>query len=212
MKRSWLVPLLLLVVIGAGWWGVRTWQSQTSEAPLGPKDFYGGVLDPPRPAPDFTLTDQHGATYRLSDQRGDVVVLFFGYTTCPDVCPGTLAQYRNVKSLLGDDADRVQFVFVTVDPERDTQERLAEYIALFDPEFHGLWADREALEEVWRLYGVYVERVETPESSAGYLVNHSAVSYVIDTRGNLRLAHLYGTPNDHVVHDLQLLLSARERA
>lgn len=211
MKRPWLVPLLLLVVVavGAGWWGVQQWQARTGQPRLGPKDFYGGVLDPPRPAPEFTLIDQRGDTFRLSDHRGDVVVLFFGYTTCPDVCPGTLAQYRNVKALLGEDADRVEFVFVTVDPERDSKERLAEYIALFDPEFYGLWETRERLEEVWRMYGVYVERVDTPDSSAGYLVNHSAVSYVIDPRGNLRLAHLYGTPNDQVVHDLKLLLSER---
>jgi len=209
LKRSWIVALLIVAIAGAGWWGVQYWKSRTSQAPLGPKDFYGGVLDPPRPAPDFTLTDQYGEAFRLSDQRGDVVVLFFGYTTCPDVCPGTLAQYRRVKAALGEDADRVEFVFVTVDPERDTQERLAEYIALFDPEFHGLWADRATLEEVWRLYGVYVERVEAPESSAGYLVNHTSLSYVIDPRGNLRLAHFYGMPVEQVVHDLQLLLSER---
>lgn len=209
MKRSWIIALVIVVIAGAGWWGVQYWQSRTSQAPLGPKDFYGGVLDPPRPAPDFTLTDQHGETFRLSDHRGDLVVLFFGYTTCPDVCPGTLAQYRRVKEALGEDADRVEFVFVTVDPERDTQERLAEYIALFDPEFHGLWADRATLEEVWRLYGVYVEPVEAPESGAGYLVNHTSLSYVIDPRGNLRLAHFYGMPNEQVVHDLKLLLSER---
>ena len=204
-----MAALVIVVAAGAGWWGEQYWKSRTSQAPLGPQDFYGGVLDPPQPAPDFTLIDQYGETFRLSDQRGDVVVLFFGYTTCPDVCPGTLAQYRRVKAALGEDADRVQFVFVTVDPERDTQERLAEYIALFDPEFHGLWADRTTLEQVWRLYGVYVEPVEAPGSSAGYLVNHTSLSYVIDPRGNLRLAHFYGTPVEQIAHDLKLLLSER---
>jgi len=101
----------------------------------------------------------------------------------------------------------VQFVFVTVDPERDTPERLSRYIALFDPEFYGLTGDPETLRSVWRDYGVYIERVEAPESPVGYWVNHTSVSYVVDAKGDLRLIHLYNTPNEDIVHDLRLLLS-----
>lgn len=213
-RRPWTIPILLFLIVGiagAGWWGVRLWRdSSGADVDTARSGFYGGVLDPPRPAPDFALNDQRGGVFRLSEQRGDVVVLFFGYTMCPDVCPMTLAQYLNVKERLGGLADRVQFVFVTVDPERDTQERLAEYIAHFDPAFHGLWAEPEPLEEVWRQYGVFVERVERPESRAGYTVNHSSISYVIDTEGNLRLAHLFGTPNDQIAHDIEKLLSSAE--
>lgn len=167
--------------------------------------FYGGVLNPPRPAPEFSLMDQHRQPFRLQDHRGKVVVLFFGYTTCPDVCPGTLAHYTRVKELLADDADRVEFVFITVDPERDTPERLAEYMPIFDEEFYGLTGDREALEAVWSDYGVYVERVEDP-GPVGYWMNHTALSYVIDPDGRLRLAHMYGTPVEEVASDLRQLL------
>jgi len=173
----------------------------------GEASFYGATLDPPRAAPDFSLADQHGGRFRLSEQKGDVVVLFFGYTSCPDVCPGTLAQYRHVKRTLGEEAERVQFIFVTVDPERDSRERLYEYINLFDPEFKALWGELEELQAVWRAYGVYVEKVDAPGSSAGYLVNHTSVSYVIDTDGNLRLIHLYGMPDDQVIHDLKRLIA-----
>lgn len=177
-----------------------------------PSPYYGATLEPARTAPDFTLIDQHGNEFRLSDYVGDVVVLFFGYTSCPDVCPGTLAQYRYVKHqrLSDDEKERIQFVFVTVDPQRDTRERLLEYINLFDPEFKALTGDPEALREVWRSYGVYIERVEAPESPVGYWINHTAISYVIDASGNLRLALFYGMPDEQVAHDLKLL--AREAA
>lgn len=168
--------------------------------------FHGGVLNPPQPAPDFALVDQHGRTFRLRDHSGKVVVLFFGYTTCPDVCPGTLAHYRRVKEMLGEDAERVEFVFVTVDPERDTTERLGEYVSIFDPEFYGLTGDRAVLERVWADYGVYAERVDDPDSPVGYWMNHTSLSYVVDPRGDLRLAHLFGTPVEHVVEDLRKLL------
>lgn len=175
--------------------------------PAGEPQFYGATLDPPRAAPDFTLTDQHGDAFRLSDHLGDVVVLFFGYTTCPDVCPGTLAQYRYVKRALGDKAEGIRFVFVTVDPERDSQERLHEYINLFDPEFRALRGSLDELQAVWRAYGVYVERVDAPAgSAAGYLVNHTSVSYVIDPAGMLRLIHFYGMPDDQVIRDLERIL------
>lgn len=182
----------------AGWIGDGPGQAEPA--------FYGGVLDPPQQAPDFALIDQHGRPFRLRDHNGKVVVLFFGYTTCPDVCPGTMAHYRRVKERMGEDAGRVEFVFITVDPDRDTQERLAEYVAIFDPEFYGLTGPQEALEQVWKAYGVYAERVEAPDSPVGYWMNHTALSYVIDTEGNLRLAHLFGTPVEEVVADLQRLL------
>jgi len=218
IKRYAAAALAAAVAIAAAWWAVTgrgaksTGPDALQSAGAGYQGFIGGVLEPPRAAPDFTLVDQHGSAYTLSEQRGDIVVLFFGYTTCPDVCPTTLVQYRRIKGLLGDDAARVQFVFVTVDPERDTRERLGEYLSHFDSEFVGLTGESEALQAVWRAYGVYVERVDAPNSQVGYWVNHSSVSYVIDTKGDLRLIHLYNTPSEDVVHDLALLLAEAKAA
>lgn len=213
MKRlmyATLLALAVLAVAGAHLFGGRQaglGQLANLGAPNDPRavSFYGATLEPPRTAPDFTLLDQHGDEYRLSEQVGDVVVMFFGYTSCPDVCPGTLAQYRYVKETLGDEKERIQFVFVTVDPERDTRERLLEYINLFDSDFKALTGDPEELQKVWQSYGVFIERVEAPESPVGYWINHSAISYVVDSGGNLRLAHLYGMPDDQIAHDLKLL-------
>lgn len=221
MNRLVLAGVLLLVVLGIA--GAHLWGGRPPSLQLGsnaddlidrPGSYYGATFDPPRQAPDFVLYDQYGDEYRLHEQRGNVVVMFFGYTSCPDVCPGTLAQYRHVKRLLQekleDAADRVQFVFVTVDPQRDTQKRLREYISLFDSDFKGLWADADTLQQVWRDYGIIVERVDAPESSAGYLINHSATSYVLDAQGNLRLVHFYGMADEQVAHDLeQLILEAK---
>lgn len=205
-----------ILLIVAAWFGIQligsginppTAPGQTPGA-LNANDFNGGVLNPPQPVADFTLIDQYGEPYRLSDNFGDVIVLFFGYTTCPDVCPGTLAHFRQVRSMLGPDADDVQFLFVTVDPERDSTDRLREYVALFDPAIKGLTGDIDTLQQVWTDYGVYVERVEAPESSVGYWMNHTAGAYVINSRGELQLMHLYGMSAEDVVEDLKRLLQA----
>jgi protein SCO1/2 len=175
----------------------------TSESP-----FRGSVLSQPVPAADFTLTDQHGQPFRLGDQRGKVVLLFFGYSSCPDVCPTTLSNWKQVHAGLEDDAQQVRFVFVTVDPARDTPERLQQHLALFSPDFIGLAGTLEELESVYRAYGVYYEKVEAPESALGYLVNHTSSDYVIDTEGNWRVRHTFGTPPQDIVHDIRELLKA----
>lgn len=123
----------------------------------GVPSYRGMILDPPRPAPDFTLRDHRGAVFRLRDYRGDVVVLFFGYTHCPDVCPLTLSYYADVQQRLGPLADRVHFVFVTVDPQRDTPQRLEEYLSRFSPRFTGLWGTPAQVESVLRRYAIYRE-------------------------------------------------------
>lgn len=220
MKRliyATLLAFAALAVAGALIFGGRQADLQPGDAGTSfsadarqPAPYYGATLEPARTAPDFTLIDQHGNEFRLSDYVGDIVVLFFGYTSCPDVCPGTLAQYRYVKQSLQDEIERIQFVFVTVDPERDTKERLDEYINLFDPEFKALTGDIETLRQVWKSYGVLIEKVEAPESPVGYWINHTAISYVIDASGSLRLALFYGMTDEQVAHDLRLL--AKETA
>lgn len=168
--------------------------------------FRGTVLDPARPVEDFTLTDQQGETFQLSNQRGQVVVLFFGYTFCPDVCPTTLATWKKVHEALGEDADQVRFVFVTVDPARDTPERLGEHVERFNPDFVGLTGPVEALEAVYQTFGVFYEKDTASESAAGYLVSHTASVFVLDTEGNWRLHHSFGTPVEDIVHDIRQLL------
>lgn len=168
--------------------------------------YQGSLIDPPIPAADFTLTDQNGETFTLSQQQGKVVLIFFGYTNCPDVCPVTLSEYTQVKRQLQDQAEGVEFVFITVDPERDTPERMQTYMANFDPEFTGLSADRAELEPVWKAYGVYQEKVDS-SSAAGYLVDHTARTYAIDKQGNWRLTYPFGMEVEKLTADVRHLLS-----
>ncbi len=168
--------------------------------------FRGTVIDPPIPAPDFTLTDQYGRSFRLSDQKGYVVLMFFGYTHCPDVCPTTLATWKQVHDALGKDADRVRFVFITVDPERDTPERIAEHLSLFHPDFIGLTGTMEEMERVYQAYHIYREQVADSGSAVGYLVNHTSATLAIDPQGRWRITYSFGTPADDIAHDIRGLL------
>jgi len=168
--------------------------------------FRTGTLEPPGPAPEFTLRADTGRTVRLRDWRGQVVLLYFGYTSCPDVCPTTLSDLADVKKQLGPRGRQVQVALVTVDPERDTAKRLHTYVQAFDPAFVGLTERKATLAAVWKAYGVYVQSHRVPKSADGYIVDHSATTFVIDPEGRLRLAISFGTPVADILHDLQLLL------
>lgn len=170
-----------------------------------PYTYQGSLIDPPVPAADFQLNNQHGEPFRLSDQRGKTVLIFFGYTHCPDVCPVALSEFRQVKKQLGDLADQVEFVFITVDPERDTADVLGQYLANFDPTFIGLSGTPDQMEPVYKSYGVYHEKTETG-SASGYLVDHTARMYVIDSQGNWRLTYPFGMEVEKQVEDLVHLL------
>lgn len=169
-------------------------------------EFKGGALEPPRQAPDFTLRDTQGSPFCLSNHRGKVLALFFGYIFCPDVCPMTLAELAHVRARLGEAAKRLQVVFITVDPDRDTPERLAQYTRYFDKTFVGLTGTPEQLVLVRKAYGIVAERRVVPGTSAGYLVDHSASVYVIDREGRLRLIFPFGTSVDDMAHDIEILL------
>lgn len=174
---------------------------------LAQRPVYRGVLyDPPLPAYNFTLLTAGDREVSLGDFRGQVVLLFFGYTSCPDVCPTTLAELRLVRAGLGDAADRLQVLYVTVDPERDTPDRAQEYVSVFDPAFIGLSGSFEVLEKTWAAYGVTRVVEEPSGSAAGYFVTHSARLYLIDPQGRLFLSYSYGTPPEDILHDLQELL------
>ncbi len=170
-----------------------------------PYTFHGSVIEPPVRAADFVLTTQNDTAFRLSDQRGKVVVLYFGYTSCPDVCPTTLSDLKKVRAQLGNQADRASFVFITIDPERDTTERQRAYLAAFDPTFIGLTGATNDLDPVWKSYGVYHEKRDVG-SALGYLVDHSSRVYVLDTRGNLRITYPFGAGIQDIVQDLRHLI------
>ena len=158
-------------------------------------------------AKGFSLTDHTGKPRTLQDFKGKLVVLFFGFTQCPDVCPTSMAELAEVKKLLGKDGDKLQGLFVTVDPERDTPELLKAYMANFDPTFLALRGSPEQLEAMAKEFKVYYKKVpgKTPTS---YTMDHSAASYVYDTQGRLRLYTRYGSGAPALASDLQLLLKS----
>jgi protein SCO1/2 len=162
-----------------------------------------GVFDPPRPAPAFTLAGSDGAPLTLDRFRGKVVILAFGFTHCPDVCPTTLGVLARTRKELGAEADGVQVVYVTVDPERDDAARMREYLAKFDPTFLGATGAEEALVAVRKEYGIAAEKTSVG-GVAG--VAHSSFTYLIDRAGTLRALMPYGHPADDYVHDVRILL------
>jgi len=170
-------------------------------------EFKGGLLTPSRPAPEIALDAQDGKPFRLSQERGKVVAVWFGYTFCPDVCPTTLAELAVARKELGPDAERFRIVFVTVDPERDTPARLREYAGAFGGSFTALTGPPERLAEVRKAYGVVAEKRVVAGTAASYLIDHSAFVYVVDPAGQLRLMFPFGMKVDDMVHDIKRLLA-----
>ena len=156
-------------------------------------------------AKDFQLTDQNGQVRTLKDFKGKLVVLFFGYTQCPDVCPTTMAELAQARKLMGPDGEKVQGLFVTIDPERDTPELLKAYMGNFDPAFLALRPTMAQLPEVAKDFKVYYKKVDgkTPGS---YTMDHSAGSYVFDGKGRIRLYNRYGSGAESLASDIRLLL------
>lgn len=171
-----------------------------------PPSFRGTLYGEPFPAAaEIELTKADGETFRISEQRGKIVLLFFGFTSCPDVCPTTLAEMTQVMNELGSASENVEVVFVSVDPKRDTPEKVQEYAARFNSKFIGLSGTQAELEPIWKSYSIFRTEVQT-DSAMGYTVDHTARLNLIDADGNLRLSYAYGTPLEDIVHDLELLL------
>lgn len=172
-----------------------------------PASFHGTVYgEPYPPAPEFGLIASSGDTFRLSEQSGKIVLLFFGYTACPDICPATLAELNMALNAIPEKANSVQVVFVSVDPDRDTPQIVQEYVGRFNTSFIGLSGSLEELEKIWKDYGVFREIVQSG-SAIGYIVNHTARVTLIDADGNLRLSYGFDTPVEDIVNDLELLLN-----
>ncbi|HUW36106.1 MAG TPA: SCO family protein [Rhodocyclaceae bacterium] len=191
-KLRWLLSLIVLVLAACG------------QAP----HFVSTDITGANFGRDFALTDQTGHLRHLSDYKGKAVVIFFGYTQCPDVCPTTLAGLAAAMKLLGNDAKRVQVLFVTVDPERDTQALLAAYVPQFDPSFVGLYGDAATTAATAKEFKVFYQKVagSTPQT---YTMDHTASSYAYDPRGRLRLMIRHDETPQNIADDLKLLLDGK---
>jgi protein SCO1/2 len=170
-----------------------------------PYTFHGSTIEPPFSAPDLPLVSSQGATFHLDQDRGKVVLIFFGYTYCPDVCPATLAQLRQVLGKLGNQANSVQILFVTVDPKRDNADQMKRYLETFGPGYLGLTGTEDQMTPVWKAYGVYREVVPASNPDA-YSMNHSTRVYLIDPNGQLRLTYTDASEIDSISADIRHVL------
>ncbi len=195
MKKIWLLSLLILVTTACG-----------SLITFTPSNYKGSLLPTPIPVPDFTLTGKNGEAVSLSDFQGKVVLLYFGYTFCPDICPTTMVDLAKVQQELDDSGEAVQVVMISVDPVRDTPDHLAEYVEHFHPTFVGLSGAKEAIDEAGLPFGLYYKIHEgTPAS--GYLVDHTSRVFVIDDNGRYTLSFAYETPWQDMVNDVRIMLT-----
>jgi len=192
----WLVLVCLaLVLIGPGALVLNSLRTHS---------LHGLSIDPIEPAPEFTLLNQDRLLVSLSEYRGRVVLLFFGFTNCPDECPATMAVWRQVDSMLGADADQVTYLFITVDPVRDTPEQLKAYLSVFNSTFVGLTGSMDDIEFVARSYAAFFANI--PLAEEDYLVDHTTLTHLIDHDGNLIRAYPYGTIADDIAADIHYLL------
>ncbi len=199
MKRRFATKLIATYAMFAGAIGLIV-ACSPQQAAFASVDVTGAEY-----AKNFELTDHNGQVRHLQDFVGKVVVMFFGYTQCPDVCPTTMTELAEVKKALGKDGDRLQALFVSVDPQRDTPDVLKGYMANFDPTFLALTTTPEKLVELAKEYKIYFKKVDgkTPTS---YTMDHSAGSYVYDTKGQLRLFTRYGSGPKALTEDIRILL------
>jgi len=197
-RRGWLASALSCgVVLSAGWLAA----CGDNKPAFSGIDITGADY-----AKGFDLTDHNGQKRTLADFKGKVVVLFFGYTQCPDVCPTSMAELAEVKRLLGADGERLQGLFVSVDPERDTPEIMKAYMANFDPTFLALYDTPQGLPELAKAFKVYYKKVDGPTPTS-YTMDHSAGSYVYDPEGRVRLYHRYGSGAQALAGDVKRLLN-----
>ena len=174
---------------------------QTPKVPFANTDITG--LDY---AKGFALTDHNGQPRTLADFKGKVVVVFFGYTHCPDVCPTTLSELASIKKALGSEAERLQVIFITLDPQRDTPELMAGFVPAFDSSFLGLWGEQAVIDKVAKDFKIFAKKVPSKDGKS-YTIDHTAGSYVFDDQGHIRLFVRHGQGGDGLQKDLQRLLA-----
>ncbi len=172
--------------------------------------YHGVLMEPAIPAADFTLVDvKSDQPFHFKAERDRITLLYFGYTQCPDVCPTTMGVWQQVKQGLGPAAEQVDFIFITVDPQRDTPEIMANYMSVFDQSFIGLSGQTEAISGVIKDYGIFVEReyYDENETTQEYSVSHSASTFLVDPNGSLRVRYPFDTPAEDILADVQYLLA-----
>lgn len=176
---------------------------------FGPQQFSGFVLEAPAPIGDFTLTDHNGKRVSLSDFRGQVVLIYFGYAACPDVCPMTMLELKKARaSLKENQQEDVQVLMVTVDPERDSPDLLKSYLGHFDPTFLGLTGTQEEIASAAAPFGIFYERRDV-EGASGYFMDHTASVILVDKKGQLRLVWPFGMRSDEIASDLTYFVRER---
>lgn len=171
-----------------------------------PAVYNGTFLDPPGAQGEFTLISHDNEPISLDEYRGKVVVMYFGYTNCPDFCPGTLSKLARVQERLGEKAQGVQVMMISVDPERDTPERLKVYMGQFDPSFIGVTGPEDTLAAVASSFGIFYQVAEEDETAGGYLVDHTTTVVVLDEEGRQRLFWNWDLTVDQIVGDLENML------
>jgi protein SCO1/2 len=196
MKKSWLLPVSMLCAALA--------LAEPGAKPAATPELKAGVLSPVLPAPTLKLQGTDGRKLDLANYRGKVVMLAFGFSSCGEVCPITLATLAGARRKLGAEAGGVQVVYVTVDPERDTEARMKKYLSSFDATFVGGVGTREEIDAAQKSYGISSKKIEY--SGGGYTIGHSSSIYLIDRAGGLRAVMPYGRTVDDFVHDLRILL------
>jgi protein SCO1/2 len=192
------------VLVGAG----ASWAALMAAGCSDQPAFHGIDITGADYAQDFDLVDHNGQRRTLADFKGQVVVVFFGFTQCPDVCPTSMAEMAHARALLGQNDHLLQGLFVSVDPERDTPEIMREYMASFDDSFLALYTDLDKLPELAKSFKVYYKKVDGPTPTS-YSMDHSAGSYVFDTQGRIRLYHRYNSGAEGLASDLKRLLAEK---
>uniref|UniRef100_A0A831TDA1 SCO family protein n=1 Tax=Thermorudis peleae TaxID=1382356 RepID=A0A831TDA1_9BACT len=201
-SRQQLVLVALVSLLAASLLGVAGWWWRATSGAGSPN---GVEFESPRQVPALRLQGSDGREHSLQDFRGKVVLVYFGYTTCPDACPMTLGKFARVKAALGERAEDVQVVMVTVDPQRDTAGRLREYLAVYGVDFLGLTGDEATIQELAAAFGVYYAPYES-DTALGYLVEHTTSSFILDRQGRLRILAPYDLTAEQLAEDVRYLL------
>lgn len=200
-KQVLAVVLIIFTGVAGVYWGTQIREENYV--------YQGSSYHPFPPAYDFSLESFTGEEYSLSAERGKVILIFFGYANCPDVCPTTLSEFKRIHTNLENLSDRVDFVFITIDPERDTQEDIQRYVSVFDTSFIGLSGTLKELEPVWDGFFVYRNKAAST-STEDYLMEHTTRIYIVDKNGNLRLTFPFGMAVQAMTEDIRHLVREEE--